>query len=49
MGNGINGALCVLLGERFLRISPGGADSQELKQRKSVELARQAIARLPSR
>ena len=49
VGNGISGALYVLLGERFLRISPGGADSQELKQRKSIELARQAIARLSSR
>jgi hypothetical protein len=49
VGNGISGALYVLLGERFLRISAGGADSQELKQRKSVELARRAIARLSSR
>ncbi len=45
MGNRLAGALYVLSGERFLRISLGGAESDEIKRRKSVVLAKAVLAR----
>jgi hypothetical protein len=40
------GTLYVLKGERFLRISVGGADAQEKKMEKSKTLARRALKRV---
>lgn len=46
VGNQKVGALYVLTGDKFLRISIGGADSQKVKTEKMKTLARKVIKRL---
>ena len=46
MGNRMAGALYVLSGEHFVRISLGGGESEEIKRRKSVVLAKVVLAKL---
>ncbi len=46
VGNQKVGVLYVLKGDRFLRISIGGAEGQEAKTEKMKELARRALGRL---
>jgi hypothetical protein len=46
-GNRFGGALYVLKGEVFIRISVGGPDNQEGKIEKSKNLAQKALGRLP--
>jgi len=46
-GNRFGGALYVLKGDVFIRISVGGADNEETKIEKSKTLAQKALGRLP--
>jgi hypothetical protein len=46
-GNRFGGALYVLKGDVFIRISVGGADNEETKIEKSKMLAQKALDRLP--
>jgi hypothetical protein len=46
-GNRVGGALYVLKGDVFIRISVGGPDNQEKKIEKSKTLAQKALGRLP--
>jgi len=46
-GNRVGGALYVLKGDVFIRISVGGADKEETKLEKSKNLAEKALSRLP--
>jgi hypothetical protein len=46
-GNRFGGALYVLKGDVFIRISVGGADNEETKIEKSKMLAQKALGRLP--
>jgi len=46
-GNRVGGALYVLTGDVFIRISVGGPDNQEAKIEKSKRLAEKALGRLP--
>jgi len=46
-GNRFGGALYVLKGDVFVRISVGGADNEETKIEKSKTLAQKALGRLP--
>ena len=48
-GNAIGGALYVLRGNAYLRISVGGAGDQDVKIKKSRALAELALAHLPTR
>jgi hypothetical protein len=46
-GNRFGGALYVLKGDVFIRISVGGPDKEETKIEKSKRLAEKALGRLP--
>jgi hypothetical protein len=46
-GNRVGGALYVLKGDVFIRISVGGPDNQEKKLEKSKTLAQKALGRFP--
>jgi hypothetical protein len=46
-GNRFGGALYVLKGDVFIRISVGGSDNEEAKIEKSKKLAEKALGRLP--
>jgi len=46
-GNRFGGALYVLKGDVFIRISVGGPDNEETKIEKSKGLAEKALGRLP--
>jgi hypothetical protein len=46
-GNRFGGALYVLKGDVFIRISVGGPDNEETKIEKSKTLAQKALSRLP--
>lgn len=46
LGNPASGVLYVLKGDRYLRISVGGAGDDGVKQRKATDLARQALRRM---
>ena len=46
-GNRFGGALYVLKGDVFIRVSVGGPDSEETKIEKSKRLAQKALGRLP--
>jgi hypothetical protein len=46
IGNRASGVLYVLRGHAYVRVSVGGAGSEEEKRAKAVELARRALARL---
>jgi hypothetical protein len=46
-GNRFGGALYVLKGDVFIRVSLGGSDKEEAKIEKSKTLAQKALSRLP--
>ena len=46
LSNPASGALYVLKGDAYLRISVGGAADEAVKQRRATELARKALGRL---
>ena len=46
-GNRFGGALYVLKGDVFIRVSLGGSDKEEAKIEKSKALAQKALSRLP--
>ena len=46
LSNPASGALYVLKGDAYLRISVGGAADETVKQRRATELARKALGRL---
>jgi hypothetical protein len=46
-GNRVGGALYVLKGDVFFRISVGGPDNEQTKLEKSKQLAQKALSRLP--
>jgi len=46
LANPASGALYVLKGDAYLRISVGGAADEAVKQRRATELARKALGRL---
>jgi hypothetical protein len=46
IGNPASGALYVLRGNAYIRISIGGGDSEDVKRKKAAELAGKAIRRL---
>jgi hypothetical protein len=45
LGNPASGALYVLKGDRYLRISVGGAGEESVKMQKAADLARKALGR----